>query len=288
MEKLGLRINLYQQSPEGMPIQLYTIGVEPQAPMTRPQGFSAMQCMISLQGSGVFRIYGEEEWSAIPEHSLLYIPAGLPHEYMALDQQHWLLGFVTFTERREGWMAELGFGQQPYCMPLTEVNSLYARMEEMWEITGERPQLWKSAELLLSFCVELHRLQKAERTDIVPTRQPDSVVEAITSFLHDHLERDFSLDELSAYIGYSAKQTVRLFTGRVGMTPHQYLKKIRMETATWLLDHQQQMTVKEIALHVGMEPDYFTRTFKQTYTVTPSEHRQRQLDKKKLWTPGKR
>ncbi|WP_337926708.1 AraC family transcriptional regulator [Paenibacillus caui] len=281
MKLYELRTNLNMPFSEGLPFGIYTVGTEQQAPITRFRGFSAKQIILTFSGSGAFRKIGHDNWDIITAGKMLYIPAGLPHQYVPMAGEPWQVGYVTFVDGPKGGLQSWGYGDHLHIAALAETERLFSLIEQIWRCSGPDYDLWRSAELFLQFCVELKKQTVTVAGKQLfhqlpsPDRHPSTMVDRMTRFLHDHLERNFTMSELSSYVGYSAKQTVRLFRQQHGMTPHQYLQKIRLQTAAQLLQDHPDMTIGQIAAHVGMEPVYFSRQFSRLYGVVPSAFRSR-------------
>lgn len=280
MDTLPLRTNLHRPAGEDVPCDVYTVGTEHQAPITRLKGFSANQLFLTFSGTGVFRPIGQEKWDTIPPHTLLYIPSGFPHEYVPHGREPWSVGYVTYVERLPGALTSWGFGDVPFTRTLRRTDRLYELLERIWSCSGPNFDRWNCIEHFFAFCLEL---KKQTAPDGVPEasaparsfRYRDTVVDSAIRFLHDHLQRDLTMTELASYVGYSPKQLNRLFRQAVGTTPLQYLQRIRMHTAALLLHEHPHMTVRETAAHIGMEPVYFTRLFRRAYGVTPSAYKTR-------------
>lgn len=278
MELLQLRTNLNAAFARGLPLYVYTVGTERQPPITRMNGFSAKQLFFTIAGRGQFRRLGQNDWDILGPDSLLYIPDGLPHEYMPAGREAWLTGYVTFVEKEEGGMQRWGFGREPRLFRPKDTRRLHELVANLWSHAGPSYDEWKSAEYFLAFCVELHKQAVLDDDDrdagspACPHREPDTAAGRITRFLHDHMERNFTLSELASYVGYSTKQTVRLFRQELGVTPHQYLQRIRLRTAALLLEEHPGLTVRQAAAHIGMEPVYFARQFRRAFGVVPSEY----------------
>lgn len=136
--------------------------------------------------------------------------------------------------------------------------------------------------VFITFCIELKK-QSHQGYPALPqpltSRFRDSVVDHAVRFLHDHLQRELNMTDLSSYVGYSPKQLTRLFQQSVGTTPMQYVQELRLKTAHRLLHENPAMTIRQIAAHVGLEPVYFTRLFSRKYGVTPSDFKSRLMDK---------
>lgn len=284
MEYLRLRSNLNQPLNGNLPFAVYTVGTEDQRPMTRLEGFSANQLFLTFTGHGRFRQLGEEvnKWQTILPGTLLYIPAGLPHEYAPQGEEPWRIGFVTFVEQASGPLHSWGFGQSLFKTAVSDTSSLYEMLQAIWSRSGPQYDAWGAAEQLLAFCLQVKK-QMAQSVSLTENasnpaairgaRYRDSVVSNATRFMQDHLQRHITMSELSAHVGYSPKQLTRIFHEALGTTPLHYLQRIRLQTAAHLLEHSPDMTVRQAAAHIGMEPIYFTRLFRRMFAVTPSQFR---------------
>lgn len=280
MQHLQLRSSLFSSFEGDIPFGVYTVGADEQKPMNRWEGFSANQLLLSFSGTGLFRIAGEDNWDIVPPGTLLYIPAGLPHEYRPQDASPWLVGYVTFIEKESGPLAHWGFGSTFAHTKLQEWKRLEELLYTIWSHCGPDYDPWQSASQLFSFCLEVKK-QAAAAGNPASISKPkamrhrNTVVHTATRFLQDHLERNLGMAELSAHVGYSPKQLTRLFQETIGTTPLQYLQKLRLQTAAQLLEQNPNMTVQQAAAHVGMEAVYFTRLFRRLFGVTPSQYREK-------------
>lgn len=276
MKLLHLRTNLYPQIAEQVPFNVYTVGTEEQHSITRLKGFSAKQLFLTFSGTGYFRPLGQDEWDIITPNTLLYIPSEFPHEYLPQNQVPWCVGYVTYVEKQANLLEGWGFGEVPIQLKLHEMDRLFGLIEQIWFHSGPQYDMWQSTELFFSFCLEL-RKQSSTMSIQKPViaekalRYRDSVVDSAIRFLHDHLQRNLSMEELSSHVGYSPKQLSRLFQQSVGSTPLQYLQQIRLSTASLLLQDHPSMTIRQAAAYIGMEPDYFARLFRRKYGFVPSE-----------------
>ncbi|NIK78586.1 AraC-like DNA-binding protein [Paenibacillus castaneae] len=280
MNLLELRSNLTAIPFElGIPFAVYTVGTENQPLMTRLEGFSANQWFLTFSGTGSFRFLGEDNWSLVPPGTLLYIPSGLPHEYGPHGSDPWIIGYVTFMEQADGFLAHLGCGNQFFRAELQDVNRPYELLSAIWQHSGPQYNAWRTSEHFFAFCLEIKKQTKAGNSD-KPTadsaqtaRYPHSVVHHATRYMQDHLQRNITVAELSAHVGYSSKQLTRLFRESLDTTPLQYLQRIRLQAAALLLEQHPHMTIRQTAAHVGMEPVYFTRLFRRMFGVVPSKLR---------------
>ncbi len=93
---------------------------------------------------------------------------------------------------------------------------------------------------------------------------------------HDEVHREFQLDDLAAATGLSKFQFLRQFKAATGMTPHAYLKRIRLEYAKKALIKGQ--PIIDIAQQVGFfDQSHLNKAFKSAFLITPSHFQKRVL-----------
>ncbi len=99
-----------------------------------------------------------------------------------------------------------------------------------------------------------------------------------------HLERALSafqrgiaealrLPDVASTVGVTPEHLIRLFTGRFGITPMHYYRRLKLEAAGSMLLNSR-LSVKEIAWELGFaNPFHFSRSFKEFAGVSPREYR---------------
>ncbi|QFU23232.1 AraC family transcriptional regulator [Shewanella eurypsychrophilus] len=98
----------------------------------------------------------------------------------------------------------------------------------------------------------------------------------IKSQFHDEMHNVFQLDDLAAATGLSKFQFLRQFKAATGMTPHAYLKRIRLEYAKKALIKGE--PIIDIAQQVGFfDQSHLNKAFKKAFLITPSHFQKRVL-----------
>jgi AraC family transcriptional regulator len=93
-------------------------------------------------------------------------------------------------------------------------------------------------------------------------------------YVHDHLDRDLSLQEIADVSGVSANYLTSLFKETTGYSLHQYVIQQRVEKAKSLL-RRSDLSIGEIAQRVGFyDSSHLTRHFKRLTGITPRTMRQ--------------
>jgi AraC family transcriptional regulator len=111
-------------------------------------------------------------------------------------------------------------------------------------------------------------------TDRIST-QPRAVVQAV-DFIHDNYAMDLSLSDIAAAAHLSPFHLSRIFKKATGITPHQYLLQVRVNSARALLTAGAgDRSLAEVAAAVGFaDQSHLTRHFKRMLGVTPRQLRQ--------------
>ncbi len=87
--------------------------------------------------------------------------------------------------------------------------------------------------------------------------------------------RDWSLEVLARASGYERHHLAHVFTEVCGESPHQYVKRLRLEWAAYLLRHADHPTVADVAGRLGYgSGEAFCRAFRQHFGATPTAFRE--------------
>lgn len=93
------------------------------------------------------------------------------------------------------------------------------------------------------------------------------------AYLHEHFAEPINLRELAALSSLSPYYFTRLFTRETGLTPHQYLLSVRINSARFLLKSSA-MSIKEIGFACGFTSESsFSTTFHKRTGQTPGQYR---------------
>lgn len=92
--------------------------------------------------------------------------------------------------------------------------------------------------------------------------------------IHDHLEAELSLEEMATVANMSKYHFAKSFRSVMGIAPHQYVVKLRVEKARRLLAAGAH-TVEEVANRVGYgDPAHFAEQFRKIVGINPNRYRQ--------------
>jgi transcriptional regulator GlxA family with amidase domain len=102
----------------------------------------------------------------------------------------------------------------------------------------------------------------------------DSRVQQAINLLSEDLGRPFDSQALAASVNLSPSRLRHLFKDETGMTPAQFLKRLRIEGARELLEGSF-LRLKDVMPRVGVtDESHFVRDFKKTHGLPPIKYRQ--------------
>jgi len=106
-----------------------------------------------------------------------------------------------------------------------------------------------------------------------PDYSPEEIVSLVKEYVQNHYASDISLATLSENLGFSSSYLTKIFNKIEGTTPSKYIRDYRMSIAKQLLS-EPGASVNTVSTAVGYpDPFHFSKTFKQTFGVSPSEYR---------------
>lgn len=97
----------------------------------------------------------------------------------------------------------------------------------------------------------------------------------VIEFIGKHLDEELTLTQLSDIACFSKYHFHRLFTAYTGLSLQQYIRWLRLKRAAHQLIVDKDRSIINIAIDAGFEShEAFSRAFKQTCGISPSEFRQ--------------
>ena len=149
------------------------------------------------------------------------------------------------------------------------VLKLFKAAEKAWRQQDESRQL-----VVMKTLYEIILLMRSERQkQYRPDAQLCLIAPAVEKISADFTENELSVAELAALCGISEAYFRRLFIGKFGMTPKEYIIALRIGYARQLLESGQ-FTVGETARLCGYaEVSHFSREFKKRVGMPPNGYR---------------
>lgn len=129
--------------------------------------------------------------------------------------------------------------------------------------------------LVLELFILISRALKMEWESTITDKSPKlkELIQISIHYIHNNFERDISLKDISKYVFLSSSYFIRAFKEEVGISPINYLLKIRVERAKELLS-ETDGKIGHIALNVGFSNQQrFNEIFKKYTGFTPLQYR---------------
>ncbi len=227
--------------------------------------------LLTVSGEGRLRMGGTEH-RLLPGAAAL-VPAGMAHAYFAPEGGRWEFYWLHPEGAAAAGMAarlwnRLEGGFPFFCGDMGEIGR---RMEELLLLEGERePVLALSVSRLVSDI--LHRLLLEAEAGREPSRA-EGLTEAARRYMEANFSRRLTLEELGRTLYVSPEHLIRLFRRETGITPHEYLNRLRLARADQLLRFTR-LPVEEVAARVGFrQSSHFIALYKKLYGATPGAAR---------------
>ena len=103
-----------------------------------------------------------------------------------------------------------------------------------------------------------------------PAKEKGTLIDMAIGLMQTHYPDDLSVAYLADNVGLERTYFSTLFKTKTGLSPYQYLTRLRIQKACQLLQHGHSVT--EASYLVGMEPHNFGRVFKKEVGISPREY----------------
>ncbi|WP_276355475.1 response regulator [Cohnella caldifontis] len=164
-------------------------------------------------------------------------------------------------------------------------------LELLWLVSRMMAELGMEAEKpLFSFRSQDYRQLRAEAGLLLDRMRqafeehqagigPDAI-RRIRQYIAEHSHEDISLEAIGKRVGLSPFYISKMFKDQFGVNYIDFLTECRIEKAKKLMADPGK-SLKEITFEVGYnDPNYFSKVFKKTCEVSPTEYRKALLGKK--------
>jgi len=155
----------------------------------------------------------------------------------------------------------------PMGSELRKLTTMLARQIRSFE-SG---QLDSAAALRLTICGTL--LEMAKQLTVARALPPDEAVRAAISLMESRFAEPISIDDIAKEIGCSRARLFSIFKQASGLTPNDYLQRLRVSRAATMLKETER-SVTEVAMLCGFNTSqYFSNVFRKYHNRTPSGFR---------------
>ena len=244
------------------------------------------ELLFVLDGSTVYEFQGCDPIELAGGHFMV-VPPGMMHRgEQDLRMPTTLIGIVLafdargatrntpFTVRELGWLRRHFKANSLTVHPLgQDLRRIIVQLDKRLSGKKQDNDELSIAEMRLHVCSAISGA--ARQLSAVDSQDSQFVVNAAIDYMRNHLNEPFSVGKLVNHIGYGRSRLFELFRANTGMTPSDYLRRLRLEAARELLANTSR-PVTEIAFKVGFNSSqYFSTVFLQYTGVTPTGFRSR-------------
>ncbi|WP_068786275.1 helix-turn-helix transcriptional regulator [Paenibacillus phocaensis] len=230
-----------------------------------------------LEGEGVF-CWGEHSRRCLPGDTFVIFP-GVLFSYEADAQKPWHYAWVALKGAGVSrQLADVGIMPDTPVFHSDDIGALHRlytgirsafRQSDLPFLESLEASGWLA---LLFHRFGLANREKLHAREAAEPAMIDRQVEQAMRWISLQYHQPISIGELSRKLGYHRAHLFQAFKARTGLSPKQYLMKVRIEKAKELLAGS--LTVDQIAASVGFNDAlYFSRQFKQATGMPPSEYR---------------
>ena len=217
-----------------------------------------------------FRTAGEKE--ILPDgssrvlvsgaESITYIPKGVGYSVAEHGEGNMYAVHFFLSQEPENAEAMVIRPASP-----VEMENLFRNLCEVYR--AENGSNYRCFSLLYEILAKLQEEQRRNEAHAIPKR----IRRALEEINRHYDDPELSVENLARQAGVSAVYFRREFASCIGMSPIEYLTKVRMENAKALLGTAL-YSVTEVAIRCGFESiSYFSQCFKKQFGVSPSQLR---------------
>lgn len=247
----------------------------PPAHQVGPQVLDYYLIHMIREGRGNFSCHGKTYSLQAGDHFMIF-PGELVM-YESDQQDPWSYCWIGFKGTSASQiLSRCGFApSRPIIRmeQLADFESFFSSVEQVLHEANAGASMEAEAYLRLVLAGYL-KLHAAEENLGKPVPAGSQQVEKAVRWLTLQYTRPVTIKEMAGALGYHRTYLSKLFKQEMGISPRQFLLKIRMERARTLLSEP--LTIEEIASSVGFsDPLYFSKQFKKWFGEAPSEYRQK-------------
>lgn len=256
---------------KGLPFYTVSVGMHIwQYPTDRPEGYEYPQFLYSSRGQGILTTEGQT--LTIPEHSVIFLPAHVPHKYEAVTDIWDVRWFVPAGAGAYSLLDSFGFSHFIHypIMSLSSLDEILNKIHMAFQINTP-DSIFFSAGYTYEFIFELYR-QYRQCTNTTASQYRRRLTPLI-EYIEQHSSEPITQKMMCEKINVSPQHLCRMFSQCFSTRPMEYLARTRIRHACDLLIGSSH-SIEEISYRSGFNNvNYFCKTFKKYTSMTPGQYR---------------
>lgn len=230
---------------------------------------------IALVTDGVQRQSFKGESLLLTPGTIQLMPAGEVHDGNAAEAESYTLQTFRLDPSLLASVGEQVTGKHHFPSQAAVVlqdAGLARRLRGLHStISGALAEPLETETHLLDLFDSLFSRLRQPAPQVIAGRLTHSQLQRVRDFMEANLAEKVALEELAALVNLDRFRFLKQFKGAVGMTPHAWLLRLRLETALKLIQARAEISMTDLAHAVGFfDQSHFTHAFRAAYGTTPA------------------
>lgn len=237
----------------------------------RPEGRNDWQLLYIDSGEATFIINGETK--TVQKGSAILFPPRQPQYYYYHKKNKPIIYWIHFSGREvekifHHYNLDTSLGIT-YIGVRHNLPSHFRQIIDEMRLKNEKYEemiVFKFHELLLN-------INRALKNISIKTNDTNTLIKQAKTYFNENYNQEINIENYASSLNMSPCWFIKKFKEMTGVTPTQYILKIRLTTAQNLLKYSK-YNVSEAAAAVGYENSfYFSRLFTKNFGVSPSKYK---------------
>ncbi|KRG15776.1 hypothetical protein ACA30_04115 [Virgibacillus soli] len=226
-----------------------------------------------LAGRGTYVDEGKKY--TIQSEDIFCLYSNHTHSYYTSEELPLEMAWVAFDGRQAlSILKMLGITEEKTCLHgiLTTLSrDTLQRLIQLFQVYEEN-MYFKKISLIYELFDQLY--EEVRKKHIIQPTTEENWLNKGKNFIDIYYSEGISVADVAKYVGINRTHFSNTFTTKLGISPHQYIRKKVMNRAAQLLSETPN-NISEIALSLYYSDIYsFSRSFKNFFGITPTRYRE--------------
>jgi len=211
------------------------------------------------------------------------IPPETVHSYAAAGEKPWTYFWFSFHGlKADQFIRQAGLSYDQPVYAIEDKNNIFHALKKLVDqnlLHDDQPcteiTRMKVQALFYLYFAGLIEAANDDGMDVPTELYYERYIKKATKYIEHNFNKKIKMADIASCVGLNSSYLGQLFKRQLDVTPQQYLCRFRLEKAIQYMRNPA-LSIKEISNLVGYEDPYlFSRVFKQTNGVPPSEYRKK-------------
>ena len=225
--------------------------------------------VLECNESGFGRASINGRWFEVVPRMAYVVPAGDSVAYYAARENPRRGYFLFFDGARVGQLlSSAGISSESPCLPPEKFDEILDLMKKLYSLRGSNDTATE-----FTRTGYLYELLGVIARGISDDKEQNSNIERAAAIMAACYNTSVTIEDIAAEVGFNRAYFSTAFKKCKGVTPHEYLTRLRVLRAKEIFDSDSTVSVGEAAESVGLEIQNFSRIFKGITGKTPREYK---------------